>query len=225
MQLIPAQLTSNVLLITLILIFAVIDILAWSRNGIFMQEVKALRDTRNERTFSVGEQRFSSLKPFIFIQYYLFFGLCLFAVVFPDAGELLQTLPALSLDVGLKLAICIGLPLFWYLLQRFFHVWISFIFGGNTHLIILERIYKSTHLLAGLLTWALFTAVIVGHISAITTSILLIGIFILTQLIFIFCGIKIFLCNFSSLCLIIVYLCALEIAPLVVVFIKLGLGK
>ena len=225
MQLIPAQLASNAVLIALILLYAIIDILAWSRNGIFVQELKALKDTSNERTFSEGEKRFSRLNPFIFMQYYLFFGLSLLTVIFPDAGQMLQTLPTISADIALKLAFCIGLPLFWYLLQRFMHVWINFIFGGHPHLIILVRIYKSTHLLAGLFTWALFTAVVTWQLSSTTTAILLIGIFIITQLVFIFSGIKIFLRDFGSLCLIIVYLCALEIAPLAVIAIKMGLGK
>ena len=87
MQLIPVQLASNAVLIALILLYAIIDILAWSRNGIFVQELKALKDTSNERTFSEGEKRFSRLNPFIFMQYYLFFGLSLLTVIFPDAGH------------------------------------------------------------------------------------------------------------------------------------------
>lgn len=222
---IPAQLANNILLIGLILFYAFIDILAWSKNGILLQELRALKDTHNERTFNIGELRFIHIKPLLFLQYPLFFGLCLFTIVFPEPGEILKRLLRPSSDVYLPLAACIAVPLLWYLLQRFFHVWICYIFGGDTRIIILERVYKASHLLAGPIVLLIFTSIVTWQISTFISAILLIGTFIITQVIFIFCGIKIFFNGFGSLCLIFVYLCTLEIAPLVVIFTKLGLGK
>lgn len=225
MHLIPAQLASNIVLILFILAYAIINILAWSKNGILVQEFASLKDTHNERTFSLGEPDFNKIKPFLVIQYYLFFAFSLYVAVVSDPAESLKGLMSFSQDVYLMLAICIAFPLAWYFLQYFFFHWICFIFGGDSRIVILDRIYQATHMLAGPIVMVLFSLVVIGNLSAFWTTILLTGTFILTQLIFIFSGFKVFFNSFSSLCLIIVYLCALEIAPLAVLYVKLGLDK
>ena len=53
MQLIPAELENNSLLVGLILFYAIIDMLAWSRNGILRKELLAYKDTHNKRMFNM----------------------------------------------------------------------------------------------------------------------------------------------------------------------------
>lgn len=225
MQLIPAQLASNIVLIILILVYAIINILAWSKNGILVQEFASLKDTHNERTFSLGEPDFNKTKPFLVIQYYLFFAFSLYVAFVSEPAESLKGLMTFSQDVYLMLGICIAFPLAWYFLQFFFFHWICFIFGGDSRIVIIDRIYRATHMLAGPVIMVLFSVVVICNLSAFWTTILLTGTFIITQIIFIFSGFKIFFSSFGSFCLIIVYLCALEIAPLAVLYVKMGLDK
>lgn len=222
MELIQAQYANNILLIIIVLLFAVINILAWSRNGIFIQEWALLKDTHNERTFSLGEPLFKQIKPLVIGQYYLFFGLCLFTIIFPDSEKALQELCEFNRDVLLNILICIAIPFVWFLLQFFFFRWVCYIFGGDSRIVILQRIYNAAHMLAGPLTMVLFLAIMIVQIPPILSAILLTAIFIITQIIFIFSGIKIFLDGFGSLCVIFVYLCALEIAPLLIIYSKIG---
>lgn len=222
MELIPVQLAHNVIIITIVLAYAILNILAWSVNGVFRQEYIYLKDTKNERTFSLGETRFSKIKPLLIIQYYLFFGLCLYTVYVPDCAHSLIGLYSLDKEVLTTLAICIAIPYLWYALQYFLFHWVCFIFGGDSRIVILERIYRSIHILAGPLVMLLFGVVVVAEILPIWTAILLTAIFIITQIIFIISGIKIFSTGISSFCLVFVYLCTLEIAPLVVIYHKLA---
>lgn len=222
MELIPAQLAHNPAAAGLILLYAIINILAWGKNGIFIQELAALKDTRNERTFSLGEAHFNKIRPMLIIQYYIFFGLSLYTVVVPHPAETLKSIMGIPLEVYYTLAICVAIPIAWYFLQYFFFHWICFIFGGDSRIVILERIYKAIHILAGPVAMVLFSVITIADISVLWTSILLTGIFIITQIVFIYSGFKIFFSSFGSLCLFFVYLCALEIAPLAVIYIKLG---
>lgn len=225
MQLIPAELENNSLLVGLILFYAIIDMLAWSRNGILRKELLAYKDTRNQRMFNMRRTRFTRLRPLLFSQYYLFFGLCLFTIAFPNSDDLLRFLPQLTTDTAIKLAMCIAVPLLWYMLHCFFQKWGNFIFGGDERTDILLRIYKTSHMLAGQFVLLLFTVTVIADFGTVMTTILLIGIFIITQLVFILYGFKLFLRGFWSLCLIFVYLCALEIAPLAVFLVRIGVGK
>lgn len=225
MQLIPAELENNSLLVGLMLFYAIIDMLAWSRNDILRKELLAYKDTRNKRMFDMRRTRFTHLKSLLFSQYYLFSGLCLFTIAFPNSGDLLRNLPRLTADTAIKLASCIAVPLLWYMLHFFFQKWGNFIFGGDERTDILMRIYKISHMLAGQFVLLLFTAIVIADIGSFMTTILLIGIFIITQLVFILYGFKLFFRGFWSLCLIFLYLCALEIAPLAVFLVRIGVGK
>ena len=225
MQLIPAELENNSLLVGLMLFYAIIDMLAWSHNGILRKELLAYKDIRNKRMFDMRRTRFTHLKSLLFSQYYLFSGLCLFTIAFPNSGDLLRNLPQLTADTAIKLASCIAVPLLWYMLHFFFQKWGNFIFGGDERTDILMRIYKISHMLAGQFVLLLFTAIVIADIGSFMTTILLIGIFIITQLVFILYGFKLFFRGFWSLCLIFLYLCALEIAPLAVFLVRIGVGK
>lgn len=225
MQLIPALLTNNVLLNGLILLYTILNILACCKNGIFRLALADLGDTHNERLFSPEETRLIKIRPFLLIQYYLFFGLSLFTIVIPEPAETLKGLLTPSKDVYILLGLCIAVPLAWFLFQRFFRLWLCFIFGSSSRMVIFERIYNAGHLLAGPLVMTIFTAIVIGDLSQIVSAILLTSTFIITQLVFVLYGFKIFFKNFSSFCLIFVYLCALEIAPLAVIYVKLWLEK
>ena len=225
MELISTQLSQNVIMICLIMIYAIIDILACGKDGLLNQELETLKDMHNERTFSLGEARHTWTKPFLLIQYFLFFGLCLYYAVIPDSAESLNGLFDFSAEVYGALGICIAVPLIWALLHYFFVHWTSFIFGGDSRIVILDRIYNAIHMLAGPLTGALFLVVVIAQIPAFWAVILLSSIFIITQIVFIFCGFKVFFNSFGYFCIFFVYLCALEIAPLAVIYIKLGLEK
>ena len=225
MQLIPAELENNSLLVGLMLFYAIIDMLAWSPNGILRKELLAYKDIHNKRMFNMRRTRFTHLKSLLFSQYYLFSGLCLFTIAFPNSGDLLRNLPQLTADTAIKLASCIAVPLLWYMLHFFFQKWGNFIFGGDERTDILMRIYKISHMLAGQFVLLLFTAIVIADIGSFMTTILLIGIFIITQLVFILYGFKLFFRGFWSLCLIFLYLCALEIAPLAVFLVRIGVGK
>lgn len=217
----PPQLYDNAVLTAVILFFAFLNILAWGRNGIFLREIAMLYDIHNERTFNIGEAQRSKIKPFMLAQYHLFFGLTFLFVAFPEPAALLAGLCTPSLDAYLTVLACIAVPLGWFLLHYFFIHWFCYIFGGDGRLFIIDRIYRATHLLCGPLALFLFTLVAVTDISQIIAAILLIAIFIMTQIAFISNGIKIFYNGFGSICLFFVYLCALEIAPLAVFFVKM----
>ena len=222
MELIPAQYSSNIILICLIFLYAIFNILAWGKNGLYTQEIESIKDTKNERTFTSAEIKFDKIKPFLSIQYYLFFGLCLFVSVIPEPAESLSGLQTLSASVYLKLAICIAAPVIWFFLQKGLFHWTCFIFGGDSRIVILERVYNAIHFLAGPLVLFLFSAIVVTELSSFWSAILLTSIFIITQLTFIFSGFKVFLNGIGSFCLIFVYLCALEITPLAIIYAKLG---
>lgn len=222
METFPLELSQNIVLISLVLFYVFVNILAWSKGGVMFRELDALLDMRNERTFNFGEIDFGWTSPFLRIQYYLFFGLCLFLAAIPNAVELLEGLLTLSADLYIRLGICIVLPFVWSVLHFILYHWICFMFGGDSRIVILDRFYLAVHTFAGPLVMVLFLASIVTEISPILIAVLLSLIFIIVQIAFIFSGFKIFFNSFSSICLFFVYLCALEISPLALLYVKLG---
>lgn len=216
------HLADNPFVVTLILSYALMNVLAWSEGGIFLREIETLKDMHNERTFVIGNTRMGKIRPLLFFQYFLFFGLCLFCAVSSNPTDAFWCRNISPITLFLQLLGCIAIPLGWFALHHFFSHWLCFIFGGNSKLVILDRIHKADYLIAGPAVLMCFFAVAVMEISSLMTAILLSAIFIITQIVFIFSLFKIFFSGFGSLCLFLLYLCTLEIAPLAVLFVKLG---
>lgn len=211
----PVQLQDNILLVLLVILFALADMLACHPQGVVMHQLQWLANTRNVRTFEASSVVYPWLKPLLLCQYFLFFGLCMFHIVDPQMAEHL-TSP--SEDLLYTLLLCFSIPLGWFLLQHFLFHWFCYLFSIHGKQIILNRCYLAIHIVVAPLITIIFMSVLAGAHEPQMTFILLATLFILTQIVFIFYGFKIFCTNFYTFCLIIVYLCTLEIAPLLVFF-------
>lgn len=204
----------------LVLIFTLIDLLGLFGTGILNQQFASVKDTHTSRSFSNMEMSSTSpLSATLFIQFFLFSGLTLFCALEPEAPILLSVPSAESLR---SLLLCMAAPLVWFVLQWIGFNWTYYLFGDDERISILNRLYRSIHLLASPLALVLFLGVLVGLISPEASLYLLASLFILTQGVFIFSAFKIFSGSFLSLCFIIVYLCALEIAPLLIIWHKIA---
>lgn len=204
-------LQDNVVLVSLILAFLVVDLLSIRHRGVMRYQFSWLTDTRSARTFESTAINYPWIKPLLMIQVFLFFGLAVFCLIDPDPA---QSLLSPSLNGWSRLGISIGSLLGWYLLQTMLTNWFCYLFGMREKRIIMNRSHKAIFAVLAPLSLLVFVALMTGLLSPETTVILLAALFILSQIGFIFNGIKIFYEGFGSLCLIIVYLCTLEIAPL-----------
>ena len=211
------QLQNNSVIVVLIILFAVVDLLACHPKGMMRHQLAWLADTRNARTFEASAIVYPWLKPLLLVQLFLFSCLSLFCVIDDTPSE---HLTAPDAGTWLKLLYCLLAPMIFYLLQRFCYNWFCYLFRAKFQQIIMNRTYQASVILISPLATLIFIGTIAGAFTDQTTLILLAALFILSQILFIFNGIKIFLNGFGSFFIIIVYLCTLEIAPLWVLWIK-----
>jgi len=205
------QLQDNRLLVGLILGFVLVDLLSFCRRGVMSYQFSWLTDTRSVRTFESTAVHFPWIKPLLLIQVFLFFGLSIYTIVDPSPAANLLHLNSVTWG---HLALSIGMLLGWFLLQSGIINWLCFLFGIREKRIIMNRSHKAIYAVLAPFALSVFVLLMASLISVDMAIILLATLFILSQIGFIFSGIKIFYDGLGSLCLIIVYLCTLEIAPL-----------
>lgn len=212
------QLQNNAGLVILIIAFAAINLLACHPNGMLMQQLAWLGDTRNARTFEASTIVYPWLKPVLVIQLFLFSCLSVYCIT--DSSPALH-LSNPDLETWLHIGQCLLLPVAIILLQFISYNWFCFLFKTKFQQIIMNRTYIASLIVLSPLATLIFIGTMSGSFSSETTIILLAALFILSQILFIFNGIKIFLRGFDSFLIIIVYLCTLEIAPLWIIWARL----
>lgn len=211
-------LQDNRVLVGLILVFLLVNLLSIRVKGVMRYQLSWLTDTRSARTFESTAVIYPWIKPLLIIQVFFFFGLTLYCIIDPSPA---QNLLHPNLNMWKNLGCCIAVLLGWFLFQTSLVNWFCYLFGIKEKRSIMNRTHNATFAVLAPVSMFMFIAFMAGWISSGTTIILLASLFILSQLSFIFNGIKIFYEGFGSLLLLIVYLCTLEIAPLWVIWAKI----
>lgn len=213
-------LAGSPLIVSLILIFWGLNIIAWRPEGIMIQHWHWLFTSRQVRTFEALAPFFHLIRPLLLVQLFLFSGLIFYYWLSFASGS--SVLPSQqSFPAWLLPTVCIVGPLLLHVLQFLTYNWFCYLFDERDNHIIFNRIYVSIIMLCAPVALLIFTFLTTGLISTLTGVYLCIGVFILAQILFIFSGFKIFFRGFGSFCFIILYLCALEIAPVAVLLAKI----
>ncbi len=212
------QLSDNPWLVGGIFLFILLSVFSFGPNGVLRMQVRWLFDTRNSRTFEVPGLGAGIVRPLLLLQTFLFEGLCLYHAVCPESDFFVGTVDADGLWL---LLLCLLLPVWWFLFQWFCFNWTGYLCRSGAVMHILNRSFLAVHLLLGPGCVLLFLAQMAGYMEASIGAILLAGLFVVSQTLFIFSGIKIFFNGIASLCFIILYLCTLEIAPLYILLYKM----
>lgn len=209
------QLANNTYLVLLVLLFVMADLLAITPRSVVRYQLQWITDTRNARTFEPSSIYFPWLEGVMFVQLFVSFGLALFCLTDPLPGLHLVHPDAASLrTLGWSLGALLG----WYLLHLGLFHWLCYLFDYRDKCYIMHRTYQASFVLLAPAATIVLIFLIAGLISDTLALNLLAALFILSQISFIFNGIKIFYQGFGSTCLIFVYLCALEIAPLLMIW-------
>jgi len=211
-------LQNNLVIVATILGFLLVDILAFCPRGVIEHQVKWITDTRNSRTFESQVMTYRWIRPLLMVQLFLFFGLSLYCI-YDDSPAL--HLSQLRHTTWQLLLVCLSALLAWYLFQRFCYNWFCYLFNLREKQTIMNRTYQAGWMIIAVPSMFVFILLMSSSISGTTALFLLATLFILSQLSFIYSGIKIFFDSFGSLLLIFVYLCTLEIAPILVILAKL----
>lgn len=213
------RLEDNLFLIGVVLLYILLNILGWGKDGVMYLQTQYMHETRNARSFvDNGVSAFNPMRPILQSQLFIFSGLCIYYT-------LAQSFPIRVLEGSspwISVVISVGCPVVWYVFQWVSFNWANYLFGDDDRIHILNRLYRAIYLLASPFTLIIFVLLMTGQISGFGSLFLLSSVFILCQLLFIFYGFKIFLNGIGSLCFIISYLCALEIAPLVIIWQKMN---
>jgi len=209
------QLQNNAAIVILIIIFAALNLLACHPKGMMMQQLAWLGDTRNARTFEASTIVYPWLKPVLIIQLFLFTSLSIFCVT-DDAPALHLGNP--DTESWLRLAHCLLGPVVVIAAQYIIYNWFCYLFHIKFQQIIMNRTYQASLVILSPFATLIFIGAMSGSFSADTTVILLATLFILSQVLFIFNGFRIFLTGYNSFLIIIAYLCTLEIAPLWIIW-------
>ena len=212
------QLQNNAVIVILIIAFAAINLLACHPNGMLMQQLAWLGDTRNARTFEASSIVYPWLKPVLVFQLFLFTCLSIYCIT--DSSPALH-LGNPDLETWIHLGQCLLLPVIVVLLQFISYNWFCYLFNTKFQQIIMNRTYMASLIVLSPLATLIFIGTMSGSFSHETTVILLATLFILSQILFIFNGIKIFLRGIDSFLIIIAYLCTLEFAPLWLIWARL----
>lgn len=212
------QLQNNAFLVSLIIAFAAINLLACHPKGMLMQQLAWLGDTRNARTFEASTIVYPWLKPVLIVQLFLFSCLSVYCIT--DASPALH-LEKPDMETWMHLGLCLLIPVVIILLQFISYNWFCYLFNTKFQQIIMNRTYMASLIVLSPFATLIFIGTMSGSFSDETTVILLAALFILSQILFIFNGIKIFLRGLGSFLIIIAYLCTLEIAPLWIIWARL----
>ncbi len=205
------QLQNNAAIVILIIAFAAINLLACHPKGMMIHQLAWLGDTRNARTFEASSIVYPWLKPVLLIQLFLFTCLSIYCIT--DSSPALH-LENPDIETWSRLGLCLLAPLGVILVQYISYNWFCYLFNAKFQQIIMNRTYVASLIILSPFTILIFIGTMSGSFSEETTVILLATLFILSQILFIFNGIKIFLRGFESFFIIIAYLCTLEIAPI-----------
>lgn len=206
-------------LVLISLVCFAVDLYCCRPNGEIRQQLINLVNTKDERSFSVNEGGLSFGEIVLLLQWFLFFGLIIFTYV---NGEFFEDLSSPTLQTWQQLGICIAVPMVWYVIQWCLYHWWVYLFQESGRGKILSRVYKALHILSAPLSMLVFMFEMSGILSPDYSYILLIIIFIIAQFVLFLSGIRIFWNGIGTICFIILYLCAFKIAPLLVLWIKLG---
>lgn len=211
-------LQNNTAIVILIIAFATINLLACHPKGMLAHQLSWLGDTRNARTFEASTVVYPWLKPILLVQLFLFTCLSVFCIT--DSAPALH-LENPEVETWLHLAVCLLIPIGIILLQYISYNWFCYLFNTKFQQIIMNRTYMASLIVLSPFPTLIFIGTMSGSFSEETTVILLAALFILSQILFIFNGIKIFLRGIDSFFIIIAYLCTLEIAPLWMIWARL----
>ena len=211
----PHLLQDNVVVVGLLLLFIAVDLLACRYKGVMHHQLQWLADTRNSRTFESSVVINPWLKGVLLAQCFLSFGLTLFCLISDAPGNDLSHPDAVVLT---QLVLCCLPLLAWFLLHLGLIDWFCYLYRLTAQRTIMNRTYLAGFVLLAPFTTLCLAGQISGTISHSTTINLLAALFILSQSLFIFNGIKIFYSGIGSGLLIFAYLCALEIAPLLMLW-------
>lgn len=215
MTLVPAHLSTNVVLVLLVLAYMLVNAIAFLAPGLMKGQLSQVYKTRSTRIFVQTESKYYKLRALLLLQFFLFFGLHIFLMFSTDSAEQLEHPSFEEWHVLLK---CFCAPLAWFLLQQLFFNWWGALFASRGRISIMNQVYMSIHIVVSPMTMISFLLEMIGIIDVETATFLLSLTFILMQILFIFSGIKIFWGGWSTLLFIFLYLCTLEIAPLVMIY-------
>ncbi len=213
----PLQYNDIPWLLAVFFLLLSVTLIAFRPGGLGSVQFQWLRSTRNARVFSADRSTTAWGVSLMILSCMFLFGLMLFCALKSDAPALLSR-P--TVDTLLEVGFCMLPPLGWFLIQWFFINWTGYLFGLGDSIVIFNRIYLAVEVLAVPFLLLLFAVLILVPIPSKIVLILLTTLFILTQIVCIFFGIKIFLKDYTSALLIFLYLCTLEIAPLLVLYTK-----
>lgn len=188
--------------------------------GVLRRQFAQLSDIKNVRSFGDNDGDKSPTGPFLLIlQWCICCGLVIYMLLDEDAAESLATAnPVVWSDVG----ICIAAPAIWLVVQWLLYHWCASLFHEGDRAHILTRVYNAVHILSSPLALLVLLCEVSGLLSATSSGILLLLIFIIAQIVFILSGIRIFWSGIGTIFLIILYLCAFKIAPLLLLSANLG---
>ncbi|MBP5346253.1 MAG: DUF4271 domain-containing protein [Bacteroidales bacterium] len=190
------------------------------REGILRRQVESLTDTKNERSFNDNSTNVLQLTPTLLIlQWFVMAGLILYTSL---SSDLFEDLRSPDEAVWQDLGVCVAIPAAWFVLQWVLYQWVTSLFHEGGRALILSRVYYAVHILSAPLALVAFLFELAGLLTPSDSIILLMLIFITAQMLFILSGIRIFWNGIVTLCYIILYLCTFKIAPLLIIFAKLG---
>jgi len=213
----PLQYNDIPWLVILFFSLLYITIYAMHHGGLFSRLAEWVRNVKNERTFN------DSLSTTVWgvivftVDYMFLFGLLLFCATGDNVPALLAR-PAP--DTLIRLGLCMLPGLGWFLFHWFCFHWTGYLFGIGGKVTVFNRVYLSVYALSMPFALMIFLALFLFPVSSHVLLILLSALFILTQIVCIFNGFRIFMDDFASGFVIFVYLCTLEIAPLVYLYAK-----
>lgn len=213
------QMTDSPWVVAVVFYFILITVFSVGPRGVLREQAHWLLDTRRSRTFDIPSLGASILRPCLFVQTFLFEGLCLYVAVEPEPVAAAGHIAPAALPTLLT---CLWLPVAWFLFQWCCFQWAGYLARADEERHILNRVFVAAHLLVGPWMLLLFLLQMTHHVERPAGTILLCILFFLSQMAFIFNGIKIFFGGILSSCFIILYLCALEIAPLYILVQKLA---
>ena len=190
------------------------------QEGVLRLQVERLTDIKNERSFSDNSADVLRLTPtLLLLQWFAITGVILYTYLTADCYEELR-----SPDQGVwqDLGLCMAIPAGWFSVQWVIYQWVASLFHESGRAKILSRVYYAVHILSAPLALVVLLLELVGVVSPSGSIVLLMLIFISAQMLFILSGIRIFWNGIVTLCYIFLYLCTFKIAPLLIIFAKMG---
>ena len=213
----PLQYNDIPWLVILFFLLLCITIYSMHRGGLFSRLADWAGNIQGERSFNDSLATTAWGVIIITALCLLLFGFLLFCATNDDAPALLSH-PTLS-TFG-RMGLCMLPGLCWFLFHWFGFHWAGYLFDLGGKVTVFNRVYLSVYALSMPFALLIFLALFLFPVSSHILLILLSGLFILTQIVCIFNGFRIFMDDFASGFVIFVYLCTLEIAPLVYLYAK-----